>query len=91
MKMCYKEKHLLFLIFFSKNSNNRGINSVEWIVMKKVERVLIKIVIIQFIFLFLSQLFFHQLDVFPQVKQLTKYEGVNENTYTEILETFQGE
>ncbi|MFP5113420.1 YpfB family protein [Bacillaceae bacterium C204] len=59
--------------------------------MKKVESVLIKIVIVQFIFLFLAQLFFHQLDVFPQVKQLTKYEGVNENTYTEILETFQGE
>jgi hypothetical protein len=59
--------------------------------MKNVERILIKIVIIQFIFLFLVQLIFHQLDVFPQVKQLTKYEGVNENTYTEILETFQGE
>ncbi|MEH7075620.1 YpfB family protein [Neobacillus drentensis] len=59
--------------------------------MKNVERILIKIVIIQFIFLFLAQLFFHQLDVFPEIKQLTKYEGVNENTYTEILETFQGE
>ncbi|MFL6563278.1 MAG: YpfB family protein [Bacillus sp. (in: firmicutes)] len=59
--------------------------------MKNVERILIKIVIIQFIFLFLVQLIFHRLDVFPQVKQLTKYEGVNENTYTEILETFQGE
>ncbi|MEH7377937.1 YpfB family protein [Neobacillus drentensis] len=58
--------------------------------MKKVERVLIKVVIIQFIFLFFAQLFFHQLDVFPQVKQLTKYEGVNENTYTDIIETFQG-
>jgi hypothetical protein len=58
--------------------------------MKNIERVLIKIVIIQFIFLILAQLFFHRLDVFPQVKQLTKYEGVNENTYTEILETFQG-
>jgi hypothetical protein len=58
--------------------------------MKNIERVLIKIVIIQFLFLFLAQLFFHELDVFPQVKPLTKYEGVNENTYTEILETFQG-
>lgn len=58
--------------------------------MKKVERVLIKIIIVQFIFLFLTQLFFHQLNVLPQVKQLTKYEGVNENTFTEILETFQG-
>jgi hypothetical protein len=58
--------------------------------MKNVERIIIKIAIVQFIFLLLAQLFFHQFDVFPQVKQLTKYEGVNENTYTEILETFQG-
>jgi hypothetical protein len=57
--------------------------------MKRVERLLIKVVIVQFIFLFLSQLFFHQLDIFPQVKQITKYEGVNENTFTEILQTFQ--
>jgi hypothetical protein len=58
--------------------------------MKKVEQILIKVVIIQFIFLFLSQLIFHQMDVFPQIKQITKYEGVNENTFTEILQTFQG-
>ena len=58
--------------------------------MKKVEQILMKVVIIQFIFLFLSQLIFHQMDVFPQIKQLTKYEGVNENTFTEILQTFQG-
>ncbi|MFJ7725533.1 YpfB family protein [Neobacillus sp. NPDC097160] len=58
--------------------------------MKRVERFLIKVVIVQFAFLFLSQLFFHQLDVFPQIKQLTKYEGVNENIFTEILQTFQG-
>jgi len=58
--------------------------------MKKIERVLIKIIIVQCVFLFLSQLFFHQLDVFPELKQLTKYEGVNENSFTEFLQTFQG-
>jgi len=58
--------------------------------MKKVERVLIKIIIVQFFFLFLSQLFFHQLDIFPELKQLTKYEGVNENSFTEFLQTFKG-
>ncbi|MFZ7945076.1 MULTISPECIES: YpfB family protein [Bacillaceae] len=57
--------------------------------MKRVEGFLIKVIIIQFVFLFLSQLIFHQIDVFPQIKQLTKYEGVNENTLTEILQTFQ--
>lgn len=58
--------------------------------MKIVERILIKVVIIQFIFLFLAQLFLHQLDIFPQLEHLTKYEGVNENTFTEILQTFNG-
>ncbi|MGZ4160401.1 MAG: YpfB family protein [Neobacillus sp.] len=58
--------------------------------MKNIERVLIKIIIVQFIFLFLAQLLFHQLDVFPELKQLTKYEGVNENSFTEFLQTFQG-
>ncbi|WHY84464.1 YpfB family protein [Neobacillus novalis] len=57
--------------------------------MKRIESLLIKVVIIQFIFLFLAQLIFHQLDILPQIKQLTKYEGVNENTFTEILQTFQ--
>jgi hypothetical protein len=58
--------------------------------MKKIERILIKIIILQFIFLFLAQVFLHQLDVFPELKQLTKYEGVNENSFTEFLQTFQG-
>ncbi|MFJ5715712.1 DUF5359 family protein [Neobacillus sp. NPDC093127] len=58
--------------------------------MKRIESLLIKVIIIQFIFLFFSQLIFHQLDILPQIKQLTKYEGVNENTFTEILQTFQG-
>jgi Family of unknown function (DUF5359) len=56
--------------------------------MKIVERMLIKVIMIQFIFLFFAQLFLHQLDIFPQLEQLTKYEGVNENTITEILQTF---
>ncbi|MEH7415178.1 YpfB family protein [Neobacillus drentensis] len=58
--------------------------------MRAVERILIKLVIVQFIFLFLSQFLFHQMDIFPQIKQLTKYEGVNENTLTEIMQTFMG-
>lgn len=58
--------------------------------MKTIERIIMKVIIIQFIFLFLAQLFFHQLDVFPQFEQLTKYEGVNENTFTEILQTISG-
>ncbi|MDR7075263.1 hypothetical protein J2Y03_000251 [Neobacillus niacini] len=59
--------------------------------MKVIERILIKVIIIQFVFLLLAQLFLHQLDIFPQLEQLTKYEGVNENTFTEILQTFNGD
>jgi hypothetical protein len=58
--------------------------------MKGIERILMKVIIIQFIFLFIAQLFLHQYDVFPQLEQLTKYEGVNESTFTEILQTFSG-
>jgi Family of unknown function (DUF5359) len=58
--------------------------------MKTIERIIMKVIIIQFIFLFLVQFFFHQLDVFPQFEQITKYEGVNENTFTDILQTFSG-
>nr|WP_263325888.1 YpfB family protein [Neobacillus sp. Marseille-Q6967] len=58
--------------------------------MKTMERILMKVIIIQFIFLIISQLFLHQLNLFPQLEQLTKYEGVNENTFTEILQTFSG-
>ncbi|OLS40220.1 YpfB family protein [Bacillus sp. MRMR6] len=58
--------------------------------MKVFERILLKVIVIQFIFLLMVQLFLHQLDVFPQLDQLTKYEGVNENTFTEILQTFNG-
>ncbi|MBM7651460.1 YpfB family protein [Neobacillus cucumis] len=58
--------------------------------MKTVERIIIKLVIVQFIFLFLTQFLFHQLDIFPQIKHLTRYEGVNESKPTEILQTFKG-
>jgi hypothetical protein len=56
--------------------------------MVKIERMIMKLIIIQFIFLLLTQLFFHQLDVLPQLHEITKYEGVNKNTFTEILQTF---
>ncbi|MED4204233.1 YpfB family protein [Neobacillus mesonae] len=57
--------------------------------MKKIERLLIKLIIVQFIFLLVTQFFFHQLDLLPEVKELAKYEGVNENTFTDILQTIK--
>jgi Family of unknown function (DUF5359) len=58
--------------------------------MKTVERILIKLIVIQFIFLVSAQLFFHKLNIFPELKQITQYEGVSKNNFTEIIETFQG-
>lgn len=57
--------------------------------MKSIERILVKVVIIQFLFLIFSQLLFHNLNVFPELKQLTQYEGVSDQNFTELLETFR--
>ncbi|WP_338451776.1 YpfB family protein [Niallia oryzisoli] len=56
--------------------------------MKIVERLLLKLIIIQFVFLLLTQVFFHKLNSFPELQQLAQYEGVSENDLTEFLETF---
>ena len=56
--------------------------------MKLIERILLKIIVIQFVLLLLTQLFFHEWNSFPELQQLTQYEGVTENNLTEILETF---
>ncbi|XJZ26063.1 YpfB family protein [Bacillota bacterium Lsc_1132] len=56
--------------------------------MKAVERILIKIIIIQLGALLFSQWFFHHLNAFPKLTQTAKYEGVNKNSLTEMMETF---
>lgn len=61
-----------------------------WI-LKIIERIIIKLVIIQFIFLVCAQVFFHQMNILPELKGITQYEGVNENNFTELLETFNGQ
>jgi len=55
--------------------------------LKTFERILIKLAIIQFAFLFISQLFFHQLNVLPELKVITQYEGVVNEKNTESVET----
>ena len=57
--------------------------------MKKVERIIIKLVIIQFLFLLFFQMFFHSGDSFLELKKLSKYEGVNRDSYTQIIEVLQ--
>ncbi|MFE8702657.1 YpfB family protein [Cytobacillus sp. FJAT-54145] len=58
--------------------------------MKTFERILIKVVIIQFLFLLFTQFFLHKLNAFPELKEITQYEGVTENNFSELLETFKG-
>ncbi|MBT2693267.1 YpfB family protein [Bacillus sp. ISL-55] len=57
--------------------------------MKTFERILIKIAIIQFIFLVIAQVFFHEFNAFPELKQITQYEGVTDNNHSEVLNTFR--
>lgn len=57
--------------------------------MKSFERILVKVALIQFVFLVIAQLFFHQLNAFPELKQITQYEGVTENNHSEVLNTIR--
>ena len=56
--------------------------------MRLIERWLIKIIMIQFIILLLTQLVLHKWNVLPELQQITQYEGVANNSFTEFLETF---
>jgi hypothetical protein len=53
--------------------------------MKSFERILIKVALIQFVFLVIAQLFFHEINAFPELKQITQYEGVTDNNHSEVL------
>jgi hypothetical protein len=55
--------------------------------MKAVERILIKMAVIQFVFLLLAQLFLHQLDGIPELKVLAQYEGVVKDKSANTVET----
>jgi hypothetical protein len=57
--------------------------------MKTFERILIKIVIIQFVFLVIAQVFFHEFNAFPELKQITQYEGVTDNNHSEVLNSIR--
>jgi hypothetical protein len=58
--------------------------------MKRLERLIVKAVIIQFLFLLAAQVLLHKYDVMPELKQLAQYEGVARNSFEELLETFSG-
>jgi hypothetical protein len=56
--------------------------------MLRIEKTIIKLVIIQGIFLLFSQVFLHHYDIFPELNVLIQYEGVSEDQFTKIIETF---
>ncbi|WP_226666898.1 DUF5359 family protein [Metabacillus litoralis] len=60
--------------------------------MKRLDRILIKLIIIQFIILICAQVLVQQNHIQPYLSRVVQYEGVNKITITEWLETFsQGE
>ncbi|MFT8321637.1 MAG: YpfB family protein [Bacillus sp. (in: firmicutes)] len=56
--------------------------------MKTFERLLVKLIVIQLVFLGISQLI-HTWDLFPQLYELAQYEGVSKSNFSKILETIQ--
>ncbi|MCM3163125.1 MULTISPECIES: YpfB family protein [Bacillaceae] len=56
--------------------------------MKRFERILIKLIVIQFIALVCAQVLIQNTTVQPYLSRVVQYEGVNKITITEWLETF---
>jgi hypothetical protein len=56
--------------------------------MKRFERILIKLIVIQFVALVCAQLLIQQSSIQPYISRVVQYEGVNKITITEWLETF---
>ncbi|OIK12352.1 DUF5359 family protein [Peribacillus sp. B-H-3] len=57
--------------------------------MKTVERLMVKLILIQLIFLILTQIWFNQAAP-RELNKLVRYEGVNSNNYSKVIETFRG-
>ncbi|AKS38699.1 hypothetical protein NP92_11020 [Anoxybacillus gonensis] len=56
--------------------------------MKKIERMLWKLAIIQFIFLFIAQFVVSYSSIAPYIVKVIRYEGVMKNSATKTIETF---
>lgn len=55
--------------------------------MKTVERIIIKIIMIQIAFFIVGQMF-HMWDIIPEIRTITQYEGVMDSNFISFLETF---
>ena len=57
--------------------------------MKKVERIIMKLVVIQLFFLLFFQVVVHDGDTFLELKKLAKYEGVYRDNHEVIVDVLQ--
>ncbi|CAI9388074.1 DUF5359 family protein [Niallia sp. Sow4_A1] len=55
--------------------------------MKTVERIIIKIILLQIVFFLVGQIF-HMWDIIPEIRTITQYEGVMDSNFISFLETF---
>ncbi len=58
--------------------------------MKLIERLIIKLVVIQFLLLIVTQLFVHSFQILPGLNKVVFYEGVNKMEYSELIEAMTG-
>jgi hypothetical protein len=56
--------------------------------LKRFERILIKLIVIQFIALVCAQILVQNATIQPYISRVVQYEGVNKITISEWLETF---
>lgn len=57
--------------------------------MKKVERIIMKLAVIQLVFLLFFQFIVHDGDTFLELKKLAKFEGVYRDNHEVIMEVLQ--
>ena len=57
--------------------------------MKKVERIIMKLAVIQLFFLLFFQVVVHDRDTFLELKKLAKYEGVYRDNHEVIIDVLQ--
>lgn len=55
--------------------------------LKTVERIILKIIMIQIVFFIVGQMF-HMWDIIPEIRTITQYEGVMDSNFISFLETF---
>lgn len=58
-------------------------------IVKKIESIILKLIVIQCVFLFFFQLVFHNNDSFIELKKLAKYEGVYLDNYSLIVDALR--